>query len=361
MSGWVVPANQAPDVHLPPGIQVAGMGRRVGAWILDGFLGSLVSGIAVILAIVTGAVSLNSQALDQIKQIDQEAYQPFATVTAPLLNVNTGLLIVAAAVYVALNALYYAGCWAKFGGTPCQQGLHLRVADVASGNRLSLGQALFRWVLLEGLSVGVGAVFLVLMCDAISTTPTNEWLGSGAYGSTLGLTSFGSLALASDLVSWGSLIWLIVLIVSAGTHPLRRGLHDRLAGSIVVGPAQAVAGWPGYPYPPQGAPYWPPPGGPGFPYPPQAWPGYPPQGAPGYPPQGAPPPAGPGYPPQGGPAYPFPPQSPAYPPQPWSGYPPQGGPGYPPPPAPGAPPAPPAPPAPADSPAGDTNQPPGGQ
>ena len=307
MSGWVVPANQAPDVQLPPGVQVAGMGRRVGAWILDGFVGSLVSGISVILAIVTGAVSLNSQALDQIKQIDREAYQPFATVTAPLLNVNTGLLIVAAAVYVALNALYYAGCWAKYGGTPCQQGLHLRVANVASGNKLSLGQALLRWLLLEGLSAGVGAAFLVLMCDAISTTPTNEWLGSNAYR-TLGLTSFGGLTLVSDLVSWGSLIWLIVLIVSAGTNPLRRGLHDRLAGSIVVGPAQAVAGWPGYPYPAQGAPYWQPQGGPGYSYPPQAWPGYPPQGGPGYPPPPAPPPqAWPGYPPQG----------PASPPQAW--------------------------------------------
>jgi uncharacterized RDD family membrane protein YckC len=349
-------------VYLPPGVQVAGMGRRVGAWILDGFVGGLVSGIAVILAIVTGAVSLNSQALDQIKQIDQEAYRPFATVTAPLLNVNTGLLIVAAAVYVALSAVYYAGCWAKYGGTPCQQGLHLRVADVASGNKLSLGQALLRWLLLEGLSVGVGAVFLVLMCDAISTTPTNEWLGSNAYG-TLGLTSFGSLTLVSDLVSWGSLIWLIVLIVSAGTNPLRRGLHDRLAGSIVVGPAQAVAGWPGYPYPPQGAP--------GYSYPPQAWPGYPPQGPayppqawPGYPPQGPvyPPQAWPGYPPQGGPGYPPPPAPPpqawpAYPPQ-GAAYPPQAWPGYPPPPT---QPAPPTSPAPGDRPTGDENQAPGGQ
>ena len=323
MSGWVVPASQMPGVQLPPGVQVAGMGRRVGAWVLDRFLAGLVSSIAVILAIVTGAVSLNSQAVDQLKQIDTEAYQPFSSVTAPLLNVNTGLLVVAVVVYVALSAAYFAGCWVSFGGTPCQRALHLQVADVASGKNLPLGRALFRWVLLEGLSAGIGAVFIIFFVDAIATTPTNQWLGSSPYASTFGLNSFGGLALLSNLVSLGSSVWLIVLIVSAGTNAVHRGLHDRIVGSIVVGPAQVVPSWPGYPYQPQGAPYWPPQGGPGYAYPPQ--PGYPPQPWPGYPPQG-----------------------PTYPPQAWPGYPPQG-----------MPPTPPTSPAPADRPADDQNRAPG--
>jgi hypothetical protein len=334
-----------PGVQLPPGVQVAGMGRRVGAWILDRFLGGLVSSIALILAVVIGAVSFNSQALDQIKQIDTEAYQPFSSITAPLLNVNAGLLLLVAVLYVALSALYYAGCWVRFGGTPCQRALHLQVADVASGKNLPLGRALFRWVLLEGLSTGIGAVFIIFFVGAIATTPTNQWLGSSPSASTFGLNSFGGLALLSNLVSLGSSVWLIVLIVSAGTNAVHRGLHDRIVGSIVVGPAQVVPNWPGYPYQPQGAPYWPPQGGPGYAYPPQpgyppqAWPGYPPPPWPGYPPQpGYPPPPWPGYPPQG----------PTYPPQAWPGYPPQG-----------MPPTPPTSPAPADRPADDQNRAPG--
>jgi len=331
VSGWVVPANQASAMQLPAGLQVASMGRRVGAWILDRFVGGLVSSLAVLLAIVTGAVSLNSQALDQIKQIDPEAYRPFSTITAPLLNVNTGLLIAAVVFYVVLSALYYAGCWVKFGGSPCQRALHLQVADMSSGRNLSLVQALLRWALLEGISVIVGAAFLIVLMDDIAATPTNQWLGTDVYGSGFGLGAFGGLTLLSDVVSWGSFIWLIVLIVSAGTHAAHRGLHDRIAGSIVLGPGQAIAAWPGYPYPAQGSPYWPAQGGPAYPYPPQAWPGYPPQG--------------PAVPPQGGPAYPYPPQAwpgyppqgPAAPPQAWPGYPPQ--PGYPPAASPQTPPA----------------------
>jgi hypothetical protein len=172
---------------------------------------------------------------------------------------------------------------------------------------------------------------LIVLMDDIAATPTNQWLGTDVYGSGFGLGAFGGLTLLSDVVSWGSFIWLIVLIVSAGTHAAHRGLHDRIAGSIVLGPGQAIAAWPGYPYPAQGSPYWPAQGGPAYPYPPQAWPGYPPQG--------------PAVPPQGGPAYPYPPQAwpgyppqgPAAPPQAWPGYPPQ--PGYPPAASPQTPPA----------------------
>ena len=323
MSGWVVPANQGIGVQLPAGVQVAGMGRRVGAWILDRVLVGFLAIIPVVLALVTGAVTLNQQALDQLRQADG-LYQPFSNVTAPLFNVNTGPLILAVVVYVALNAIYYAGCWVKFGGTPCQRGLNLRVANVTTGENLGIGSALIRWAVLEGIAVCVSAVLIVLVFDSLAKTPTKEWLGYGAYGSIFGGGSFGSVTLISNLVSWGSSIWLIVLIVSAGTHPGRRGLHDRLVGSIVVGPAQAAPSWPAYPYPAQAWPGYPPQGGPGYQYPPQAWPGYPPQ-VQGYPPQ-----AWPGY----------PPQVQGYPPQAWPGYPPQGTPpGQSPTPSPAEPPA----------------------
>jgi len=344
VSGWVVLANQAIGVQLPPGFQVAGMGRRVGAWILDGLLSSLMAIIPVVLAIVTGAVGLNQQALDQLRQADPQVFQPFSSVTAPLFNVNTGPLILVVMVYIVLHVAYYAGCWVKFGGTPCQRGLGLRVANVKTGENLGIGSALTRWALLEGISTCIGAVFFILVFDSLSRTPTNEWLGYRAYASPFGTGAFGGVTLMSNLVSWGSSLWLIVLIVSAGTHAAHRGLHDRLVGSIVIGPAQ-LSSWPAYQYPPQGWPgYSYPPAAPGYPpqgqgYPPQAWPGYqyPPSGQ-GYPPsvQGYPPA---GYPPQG---QGYPPAGQGYPPQAWPGYPPQG-------PPPGQPAAPP----PSQPPSGD--------
>jgi hypothetical protein len=321
------------------------MGRRVGAWFLDRFLVGFLGVIPVIMAIVTGAVGFNQQALDQLRNVDPEAYRPFTSVTAPLFNVNTSLLAVVAAVYVLINALYFVGSWITFGGSPCQRGLGLSVLDFETGSNLTFVTAFARWALLEGLAVVIGAVFAVQFMDVLSRTPTNEWLGGGYYGSTwVGTGSFGSIALISTLVSWGSAIWLVILIISAGTHPARRGLHDRLVGSIVVGQArQPAQAWPAYPYLPQGGPGWPAPGPQGYQYP-QAWPGYPTQGS------SSPPPAWPAYPPQGQP----------YPPQAWPGYPPQPAPTQPAPPqtapqAPQPPAMPTQPPATPDEPPGDQN------
>ncbi len=325
MSGWVVPAYQQPGVQLPPGVAVAGMGRRVAAWLLDGLLVGFLAFIPVVMAFATGAITFNQQAIDQI---DWQAYRPFANVTAPLFQVNTGLLIVAAAVFIALNAAYYAGSWVGFGGTPCQRGLKLRVADVASGNNLSVVRAFLRWAVLQGLSIVISAAFVVVFLGKLATIPANEWMGGGYYLGSTSADLYGGLSIWSTLLSGLSGLWIIILIVSAGTNPARRGLHDRLSGSIVVGPSQAVPNWPGYPYP-QTPGY--PPQTPGYPYP--QTPGYPPQ-TPGYPPQQPGyPPQQPGYPPQQ-PGYPpqqpgYPPQTPGYPPQAWPGYPPQT-PGYPP-------------------------------
>ena len=316
MSVWTAPANQGPAipaVEIPAGYQITTMGRRVGAWLLDRLLEGLLSFIPVIIAIATGAVTLNQQALDQLDWSVSGTANPFAGVTAPLINVHTGPLILAVVVYLALNCLYYAGSWITIGGTPCQRGLGLRVIDISRGGNLSVDAALLRWVLLEGLATCFGAVFLVLFLDYLAKTPTNEWLGTYAYGTTFRSTSFGSLNVLSSLVSGLSSLWLIVLVVTAGRHPARRGLHDRMVGSLVIGRAQAApTGWPGYAYQPQ------------------TWPGYPPQGQ-GYPPtpppgysQGYPPPNWPGYPPQGQ-GYP-PPNWPGYPPQAQAGYPPDGAP-----------------------------------
>jgi uncharacterized RDD family membrane protein YckC len=289
--------DQGRGIPLPPGIQVARMGRRAGAWILDGLLVGLLMLIPMILAVVSGAVSLNQQALDQF---DAEAYDPFANVTAPLLRVNTGLLVIAVAVYVAIQAAYYAGSWTGSGGTPCQRGLKLRVVDVASGRYLSFGMSLLRWLLLQGLSLVIGSVFFVVLLGNLATTPANQ-LFSPYHASIYGAGANAGTGLASALVSWASLIWIVILIVSAGTNPARRGLHDRIVGSIVVSPVQFAPVWPGYASPlPQ-------------------WPGYPPQ-LPQYPPPSPAYPSSPSpYAQPTLPDYPPPPVPPAAPTQPAPG------------------------------------------
>jgi hypothetical protein len=292
VSGWVVP--QAAGVRLPNGIAVAGMGRRTGAYFLDGIFAGLLLLIPTIIALAMGAVSLNQRALDQI---DIEAHEPFANVTAPILNVQTGPLIFAAVAYVAIYLIYHVGCWVAFAGSPGQRMLGLWVADLETGNNLTVAAAITRWLALYGLSVLLGGFALVLSVQSLSTIPGRELFG--------GRNTFGGMNLFSTLISWAGTIWSIVLLVSAGSRPDHRGFHDRWSGSIVVGKAQLVpapywpvqGGWqvpggPAGPYPPQGMPYWPPQGVPPYP----GYPGY--TGYTGYPnvPQWQPP-AGPPAPP----------------------------------------------------------------
>ena len=315
MTYWPVPATQVPVRELPGGLHAATMPRRFGAWIIDRLLAGLLSIVAVILGLVTGAVTLNQTALDQLGHIPYGTTRPFADVTAPLINVKTGPLVAALVLYVALLALYYVWSWAGYGRTPGQGALGLRVLDASTGVKLSFDQAFLRWALLDGIAAVIGAALLVPFLNSLATTSTNQWLDAG-YGATFTAGGSGWVGIASNAESLLSGLWMIALAISSATNPVHQGLHDRIVGSIVTGPAPApiASGW-----------Y----GSPGIGYPPQAWPGYPPPQGPGYPPQ-----PGPGYPPQG----------PGYPPQAWPGYPPQIPPASPPapenPPA-GAPPEPP--------------------
>jgi uncharacterized RDD family membrane protein YckC len=304
MSGWVVPAYQ-PPVPLPPGVVVATMGRRVGAWLLDRLLSGCLFFIPLVMAIVIGAVSLDQQALEQLR--NAPPYRPFDQVTAPIIDVNVGSLWIVAVVYIGLSMAYFAGSWVAWGGTPGQRILGLRVARIEDVRKLSLDAAMLRWGLLDGISLVLSTALTVQLMVELSKIPAQDWLGSVYYYEPS--STYETLVGWSTIVSLVTAIWLIVLLVTAASHAARRGLHDRIVGSIVVAAAPAVPAWPGYP--PQGTPYWPPqpqgyqpPGVPpqGYQPPPAGWPAYPPQW-PGYPgaPQGGGPQAGwPQGAPQGG-------------------------------------------------------------
>ena len=177
MGGWAVPANASPDplVVVPAGARPATIGYRIGAWFLDNILVGLLGLIPFIGVIVTGAVGLNQQALDQI---DTSSAFPFDGVTAPLLNWNPGLLAVWAALYAAIHVAYFAGSWARSGATPCQRFLKIIVVDSSSSRNLTMSQALLRWFFLDGVAVIVSLILGFYFLDWVAKAPTNDWLSS---------------------------------------------------------------------------------------------------------------------------------------------------------------------------------------
>jgi hypothetical protein len=312
VSAWPAAEYQSPGAT-PDEYRFAGMGRRVVAWILDSILSGLVSVIAFVFALVSGAVGLNQQALDQVQR---GAPDPFAGVTAPLLTVHSGPLVAAFVLLSLISAAYFAGSWLVIGGSPFQRILGLRLVDVTDGKNLTIDAAIIRWLLLYGIAGIFSGLIAVMTLNWIATTPTNQWLSTGAYGSTT--TSFGGSGGLSNVVSLLSFLWSLALLISAGTNQLHRGIHDRLAGSIVVTRAEPQPTSWGYGAPTQA-----------YQQPPQQpWGGIQPQN-PGYPPQN------PGYPPQNPTQQPWggiQTPGPGYAP-PNQGYPPQGGQSTPPPPS----------------------------
>ena len=282
MSGWVA-EPQGPPMAAGGGLAVAGMGRRIGAWIVDAILASFLAIIPFAFAIAAGGVSLNSKVLDQL------AADPRATITEPLLAINISVVAAAVAVWVLLRAAYFAGCWVYFHGTPGQRMLSLSVLAVENSGPLPMGRAILRWLVLDGIGQIVGAIALVMVIDALAKVPFSQTTYGNAFSH--GVVAIDSRAMSADslstVTSWGSTAWSIVLLVSVVANSLRRGLHDRLAGSIVL--RKVPVGWAAYQqwgpagqspagYPPAGYPAWPgagayPQGG----YPPT---GYPPTGYP---------------------------------------------------------------------------------
>jgi uncharacterized RDD family membrane protein YckC len=312
LATYAAPAAQSldPSVRVPEGMQVASMGRRVGAWILDSILVGFLALIPLIAVFITGALTFNQQAWDQY---DEYSYYPWDGVTAPLFNFDVGAFAAVGTLWLVLLAAYFVVSWMTMGGTPGQRALNVVVVDKGTGQRLRLDQALIRWIVLTGVASAVGIVTVALFCDWMARTPANQWLGQQLYYER---SSVGPSGLYS-LLAWLPLLWSILLLITTGLNNLKRGWHDKLAESIVISPLErpVYAAAPYWPPRPAGA--WPPPPA-GYPQPP-AWP---PQGGAAYPQQGYPQPA-PGY-----------PQPPAWPPQ-VQGYPPV--PGYPPYPQPGAP------------------------
>jgi uncharacterized RDD family membrane protein YckC len=108
-------------------------------------------------------------------------------------------------VFIGLDLLYFVGFWT--GGsraTLAMRLMKLQVGNATDGATLTVGQGIVRWIALDGVVQG-----LALLPPALA--------GLGALG----------------------VLWLIALLVSTLVSPTRRGIHDRLAGSVMVQPEGA--------------------------------------------------------------------------------------------------------------------------
>lgn len=185
--GWQVP-DDAQRPSPIAGFAIAGVGARLVAYLIDGLLLAIAN--SAILAVVAPSVAI----FDPTTPIDQ--------LSAPVFTLET---VLAGIIGIGLDFIYLVGLWTSRGrATLGQRILKLQVLDAASGTGLDLSQAVVRWVLLGGA-----------------------------------VAIFGLAPVAVELTGLIGLLWLIVLLVTTSSHPLKQGVHDRAANSIVVQPLGA--------------------------------------------------------------------------------------------------------------------------
>ena len=269
MSGWVVPGqSRSAGIQLPPGLRIATTGSRVGAWLLDRAFFALLAILLAGLAVVAGAVGISPAASDQML-----AGTSANLVTVPLLTVNTNLLVVFGAVWVLVQYAYEALSWTLFRGTPGQRILSLWVADAATGRNLTIWRSTLRWLALESVPQIALTAFLVVFVRMMGEVPPSVYGAGVLAGSPPANSTYTTVSLVGDLAALLSVGWRLALLVVTTTHVDKRGLHDRIAGSVVVGRSPVPAYWT---QTAMGGPSWPggqsatgPSSGPGYPAGPQ--------------------------------------------------------------------------------------------
>lgn len=188
---------------------VAPLGRRVVAFLLDGL-------ILVPVWVVYGV------ALDAIFG-PLVASDPGGTGIV-VLAIDAPRVALELALTLVTDAAYYAGCWVRWGMTPGQRvcGVAVRAAPTAAPtppdrqrapepdpdrvpapDEVPAPVATIRWAVLQLLPICAGS------------------LGSAG-------------ALPLGVVAGITAGWSAALLLSAAADPMRRGLHDRVAGTVVV-------------------------------------------------------------------------------------------------------------------------------
>lgn len=181
VTGWSLP-TAVQGVSLGGGLLVAGTWVRAFAYLFDA---AILSSISIIAAVLFGAYDA---------RLSDDAVLMRATAAGVLT--------------LLIDGLYFVTLWRMPGqGTLGMRLLRLRVVNRQDGGTLTVRAALIRWFALSG---GIGLLTL--------------------------LPSRGGTGLSL------SVVWVIILVVSTASHPLRQGFHDRVAGSVVGRPAGAGNG-----------------------------------------------------------------------------------------------------------------------
>jgi hypothetical protein len=253
-----------PVVPLPPGLRVASIAARLGAWVVDSLILGVVFVIVVLAAAAAGAIGVNAEAERQLE------LAPATLPTVAPYVANLPSLAAFAVFFVLVSVGFATVLVARFRGLPGQLMFSLQVGDVETGRNLGLRRAAVRAVVSVGIPSAGAAGFLFSIVALESSVPWSEVVNPQPGGAAeIWLASWAAPILVAMLALF---VWPVVLLISTAASRTHRGLHDVAGRSQVVGRVRATFGYghpveqmPGYPYGAWPAGVLPPPGAaPGF-------------------------------------------------------------------------------------------------
>jgi uncharacterized RDD family membrane protein YckC len=180
------PAGRPVAVDLSASPVIPTMKRRLAAYFLDSLL--LLFVVIVFVAMLAWVGLWVSRNPDSAHPEVFEYNYPIA-----FLDMALGIVV---------SGLYFATAWTVRGATLGQEACQLRVVDAADGLPLRRSQSWRRWL---ALGLPLFPVMLLMPIPAIYS-----------------------------VLSVVILIWGLVLLVTTASQKMRRGLHDRYVGSVVV-------------------------------------------------------------------------------------------------------------------------------
>ncbi len=154
---WQQPAAVGPA----PGVEFAGHGARLGAYILDAIIvGFVMSVLFLVVAIPLFGATLSGLDWDSLRRGDLTAEQTWDIVRPALALIPLGLLI------GLIGLLYFPFFWARGGQTPGMRVAGIRVVRDRDGGDIGWGTAFMRligyWVSSAVLSLG----FIWILIDS---------------------------------------------------------------------------------------------------------------------------------------------------------------------------------------------------
>jgi hypothetical protein len=181
-------AQSKPAAAAPAGEPLASVSRRSLAWIVDVVMVTVLIFVGVGIVEVVFGPTVRTH--------------PEATALEDVMAADAGRVVLNALLATGLSGAYFVVPWAFLGGSPAQLALRMRVRGRPDGEKLPVGRALARWILLFPPFATISAL-------------------------TAGMPLLGA-------VVWGiAVVWYLVLLLTTARSDTNQGLHDRMARSVV--------------------------------------------------------------------------------------------------------------------------------